>query len=375
MSLKKSRRNKKDTVFLNGLYHPGMHPVFKSLMSFLPSKRVSSLRKSDSLSTSKNDTSKSSFNSVEASRVSGVSESRAPRAQSLDRDMEAVVPWNIAVSIVSRPGKVPMNPNKVNQDRVWVLHALANLPGLKFFGCADGHGVHGHDVAEMIMHELPIFLTQNLLKTTQYNLALTQAYSSMALKLASSDVDSTFSGSTCVSVLLVSDQFGRKLICANVGDSRAVLGGLSRVGVLSNDHKPDLPIEKKRILARRGRVSPYLSKSGEAMGPARVWLRNQELPGLAMSRSFGDSVAATVGVISEPEIIQIALEKDDKVLIIATDGVWEFISSDEALAIIQPFIASRDSKGAAELLCQISHQKWKSEEECIDDISCIIAFL
>ena len=36
------------------------------------------------------------------------------------------------------------------------------------------------------------------------------------------------------------------------------------------------------------------------MGPNRVWLKDAELPGLAMSRSLGDYVAQSVGVIPEP---------------------------------------------------------------------------
>ena len=38
------------------------------------------------------------------------------------------------------------------------------------------------------------------------------------------------------------------------------------------------------------------------MGPFRIWLKDQNLPGLAMTRSFGDFIASTVGVIDEPEI-------------------------------------------------------------------------
>jgi hypothetical protein len=38
------------------------------------------------------------------------------------------------------------------------------------------------------------------------------------------------------------------------------------------------------------------------MGPARVWLKHENIPGLAMSRSFGDFVASQVGVIAEPEV-------------------------------------------------------------------------
>ncbi len=36
------------------------------------------------------------------------------------------------------------------------------------------------------------------------------------------------------------------------------------------------------------------------MGPKRVWLLKEDVPGLAMSRSIGDFVAQSVGVIAEP---------------------------------------------------------------------------
>ena len=48
-----------------------------------------------------------------------------------------------------------------------------------------------------------------------------------------------------------------------------------------------------------------------------------------MSRSFGDEVAASVGVIAEPEVTEYLLTKNDKFLIMATDGIWEFMSSQE----------------------------------------------
>ena len=40
--------------------------------------------------------------------------------------------------------------------------------------------------------------------------------------------------------------------------------------------------------------------NGDPIGPYRVWLKNENVPGLAMSRSVGDRVAHSVGVISEP---------------------------------------------------------------------------
>lgn len=66
---------------------------------------------------------------------------------------------------------------------------------------------------------------------------------------------------------------------------------------LSEDHKPDLPKEHERITVKfGGRVLSYLDSKGNPVGPARVWLKNQNIPGLAMSRSIGDTVAHSVGV-------------------------------------------------------------------------------
>ena len=50
-----------------------------------------------------------------------------------------------------------------------------------------------------------------------------------------------------------------------------------------------------------GRVDPFREPDGEPIGPARVWLKDENIPGLAMSRSIGDNVASSVGVIPEPE--------------------------------------------------------------------------
>ena len=58
-----------------------------------------------------------------------------------------------------------------------------------------------------------------------------------------------------------------------------------------------------------------------------AWLPGQDTPGIAMSRSFGDVIATTVGVISDPVIVEYQLKTDLKFVILASDGVWEFIGS------------------------------------------------
>lgn len=56
---------------------------------------------------------------------------------------------------------------------------------------------------------------------------------------------------------------------------------------------------------------------------------DQDLPGLAMSRSLGDRVAHSVGVSSVPEVKEFYLSRDDKFIVIASDGVWEFLSNED----------------------------------------------
>ena len=69
----------------------------------------------------------------------------------------------------------------------------------------------------------------------------------------------------------------------------------------------------------------------------RVWLAEQDAPGLAMSRSIGDFIAHTVGVSTDPEVMKFELKPDDKFIIIASDGVWEFLSNEDIAKIVWPF--------------------------------------
>ena len=49
-----------------------------------------------------------------------------------------------------------------------------------------------------------------------------------------------------------------------------------------------------------GRIDSFRDQGGNAVGPLRVWLKNEDVPGLAMTRAFGDDVASRVGVTCEP---------------------------------------------------------------------------
>ena len=96
---------------------------------------------------------------------------------------------------------------------------------------------------------------------------------------------------------------------------------------MTRDHKPDDPEEMKVIIAAGGRVDSYRDSQGKKVGPERVWLKHEDIPGLAMSRSFGDQVACRVGVNAVPEVTEMRMNSSDKIIILASDGVWEFLEN------------------------------------------------
>ncbi len=60
-----------------------------------------------------------------------------------------------------------------------------------------------------------------------------------------------------------------------------------------------------------------------------------------MARSLGDLVAASVGVSPEPEVLDFELEPDDKFIVIASDGVWEFLSNERVFLFLEFIINKR----------------------------------
>lgn len=58
-----------------------------------------------------------------------------------------------------------------------------------------------------------------------------------------------------------------------------------------------------------------------------MFVRGRAFPGLAMSRALGDAIANAVGVSPEPDVSIIKIDSQDEFVILASDGVWEFLKS------------------------------------------------
>lgn len=114
------------------------------------------------------------------------------------------------------------------------------------------------------------------------------------------EINTELSGSTVVCVFI----YLEKLICYNIGDSRAVLASHDEkdwtITPLSVDQKPEREDERKRIIKAGGRVECQKDERGEDIGPLRVWIKDIQMPGLAMTRSFGDKAGIKAGTNGTP---------------------------------------------------------------------------
>ena len=284
----------------------------------------------------------------------------------------------------SQAGKGEDGFTKVNQDSFLVLQNEYNLKDFNIFSVMDGHGVNGHLVSRFTTKYFTSFFKNNKkmnssnedenavfyrLKKNEYDI-LKRAFRHAERDIGkNSDIDANFSGTTCVMVF----QVGEKLITANVGDSRAIIVKGNKAIPLSIDQKPDDPEESKRIIENGGEISQF-EEDGEKSGPFRVWKKGEVYPGIAMSRSIGDLIASTLGVIPEPKFLEETIDKDTKFIVVASDGVWEFLDNNTVKDIVMPYYEKNDPNGACKELIKKSTEWWNKEDIVVDDITVVVVF-
>lgn len=298
---------------------------------------------------------------------------------------------------------------KPNQDRGLVCWPYAGVADAALLAVFDGHGPHGERIAHFCMGQLARTLAKEEAATTSGSAdpgqALRRAVVAIDGKLATCKeivaMDHTGgavtlaptvvhrAGTTCTAVLLR----GRSCWVAWSGDSRCVLGSRVSDGSLvamelSDDHRPDAPGERRR-LEKAGGIITAAGPGGKP--PSRVFTRGAAARGVAMARSLGDLDMRQVGVIAEPEIRHVDISIDqgavvshgiggegegrqDELLIVASDGVWEFIESQEACELVAKI---EHASEAADALVQEAVRRWVQHEHGLyqDDITAIVVKL
>ena len=205
---------------------------------------------------------------------------------------------------------------------------------------------------------------------------------------ADASIDTSFSGTTSITVVIRD----KTMFVNNVGDSRAIViskdGDKVLVSPMSSDHTPYRKDERFRVMkygARILSVDQVLQNEvqindnwgditlgddlDEAGDPPRVWAQDGAFPGTAFTRSLGDQVAEGLGVTAEPEILIRQILSGDKYVVIASDGVFEFLTNQMVADIV---VAKDDPLDACHAVVAAAYDLWLRFDVRADDISIII---
>ncbi|CAI2386252.1 unnamed protein product [Moneuplotes crassus] len=281
----------------------------------------------------------------------------------------------------SKCGYQPDNPSKENQDSPIILPNFCKIEkgylqgNIHLFGICDGHGKDGLKISSFIAKEVPEKLKDILSSGKDLYQSITLAVNQVEKELFESrKVDYTLSGTTCCLAIIKESM----LYFVNIGDSRAIFFPNSMKSFTSKkqeifsttDHNCNIDKEYKRILKSNGRVERI-----NGIGPLRVWLKDENRPGLAMTRSIGDETAKKIGVISTPEITIHPFDTKESTLIIGSDGLFEFVNNQELIEKYNDLYSTHGKSSAQEIseeLVATCSKTWQKKEEYIDDISCIV---
>ena len=300
----------------------------------------------------------------------------------------------ISIEAISVPG-TNLNMNKINQDTYFIIpeiksiNILENQEFIQIFGIFDGHGDNGHIISKEVKEYFREYFNkknlddslniyENLCKNnyqeifnlfSEINVKLHKKYSE---EIGNINIISN-SGTTANIIIL----FRNKILSINLGHSKSILVYKdNKILQLNNCHIPELEEEKKRIEENGGEV-----KRDEWVkeGPKRIFFKeteNKKYSGLAVSRSFGDFSSEQIGLISIPEIKEYDIDfKEIKIMIIATDGIWEFLINEKVRDIILPYYEENNIIGGINKLINVGSKTWSVKNPFyIDDLSAILLF-
>ncbi len=226
----------------------------------------------------------------------------------------------------------------------------------------DGHG--GKLVSKYLKTNLPKYIYKktgtNIFE--QHNAIITNYFNKMFDKLQSSLIkDHPIAANRCGSTALVGVMYKNNkntnyIWIANVGDSRAVLcNHLNKAVPLSKDHKPHHEAEKKRIETMGGKIK----------FDGVDW----RIGDLSLSRSFGD-IDYTPYVTHNPEIFKYKINKKDKFIIFACDGLWDVVNNTEAINYVNYLIDKKFTGNISKKLAEYAITKGS-----YDNVTISILFL
>ncbi|KAJ7963953.1 Protein phosphatase 2C family protein [Quillaja saponaria] len=207
------------------------------------------------------------------------------------------------------------------QDRYSAVVDLHGDSRQAFFGVFDGHG--GANAAEFAARNMDRNIINHLRRRCGRDIveAVRDGYLATDAEILKEDVG----GGTCCVTALIQNH---NLVVSNAGDCRAVLSREGNAEALTSDHRPSRIDEKERIETSGGYVD-------RCHGAWRIQGT------LAVSRGLGDRHLKQ-WIIAEPESTTLRINPTCEFLILASDGLWDKISNQEAVDIVRPLCRGLD---------------------------------
>lgn len=282
---------------------------------------------------------------------------------------------NYQVGSDSLPGKKRCMEDWKNQDSS-VIYPLG--PTKLLVGVFDGHGEQGREVSSSVA-KLFAHFAEDLAKLTEaapMDQVLPRQFANL-FSLAQDGLRrgglAEWSGTT--GTLAMIDTEAGCVVCAYVGDSRLIICHNQRVLFATSDHDVDDEAER-RVTAAGGEVRRMWVSGIDAR---RVFLRGSDIPGLSMSRALGDLQASAVGVLNEPSIHTCVQIPGGSAVVLASDGLWEKVTTQEVAAITTAALKLKgDDQGAAvaaKALVSEARSRWIQEGGDVDDITAVVVHL
>jgi serine/threonine protein phosphatase PrpC len=229
--------------------------------------------------------------------------------------------------------------------------------GYQFFAVFDGHG--GPEVSSYLKTHMKEAVKELLNKHTAEHgsqicipTVLHEAFDKIVDDIPY--IIAVQTGSTAVVVLIKDND----IWVANCGDSRAIINEGEKAVPLTSDHKPNRTDEYFRITRSGGQVTQSSVQDVPRVNGV-----------LAVSRSIGDFALAPF-VSWMPEITQYTFTEKNNYIVLATDGVWDVLSNEDVIHIINNAIVQNQPKKVGESIISLSRLRHSQDNICI-----VIAFL
>eukprot|EP00727_Mastigamoeba_balamuthi_P011452 m51a1_g693 putative protein phosphatase 2c (1016) ;mRNA; f:355518-358953 len=294
-----------------------------------------------------------------------------------------------AMELLSDLGQAPAKPAGDGLIREFGEHEDINVPGLRrakkkptltqggslynmedvhackyplldentaFFGVFDGFA--GKEAALSASHLMPEEFMRKILSAAGGKLGEGDQrglFEEVFLSVDDQLKDYECIGCTCSAVLIWRSGDARYLQVGNVGDSNAFLVRGKKAMMLTEEHKVTSQTERKRL---------------EQMG-IPVTQGMTRINGIAVSRALGCRFVKDMkqGIVASPSVSEcIKLGPEDELVIIASDGIWDVLSGQQAYEMAQ-------KEATAQAMARRILTTATANHKCVDNVTVVVVRL